>query len=86
MAGYQHQIPDDIDWPRPQKAHLTREEAHQKLDVLSIRTGTLAKRAGDSPPVQMRLLPKESPHIPGYDIAGICIPAKEAGGDYYDFM
>ena len=36
--------------------------------------------------VQMRLLPKESPSIPGCDIAGICIPAKEVGGDYYDFI
>lgn len=36
--------------------------------------------------VQLSLLPKENPHIPGYDIAGISIPAKEAGGDYYDFV
>ena len=36
--------------------------------------------------VQMKLLPKESPKIPGVDIAGYCIPAKEVGGDYYDFM
>ena len=36
--------------------------------------------------VQMRLLPKTSPQIPGYDIAGICIPAKEVGGDYFDFI
>lgn len=36
--------------------------------------------------VQMRLLPKESPKFPGFDIAGICIPAKEVGGDYYDYI
>ena len=36
--------------------------------------------------VQMRLLPMENPTLPGYDIAGVCIPAEEIGGDYYDFI
>ena len=36
--------------------------------------------------VQMSLLPKGSPRISGFDIAGICIPAEEVGGDYYDFI
>ncbi len=36
--------------------------------------------------IQMNLLPKEDPHIAGYDIVGKSIPAKEVGGDYYDFI
>lgn len=36
--------------------------------------------------VQMSLLPKTDPVLEGYDIAGICIPAQEVGGDYYDFV
>jgi sigma-B regulation protein RsbU (phosphoserine phosphatase) len=36
--------------------------------------------------VQMSLLPKTNPLLPGYDIAGICVPALEVGGDYYDFV
>jgi sigma-B regulation protein RsbU (phosphoserine phosphatase) len=36
--------------------------------------------------MQMRLLPKESPDIPGFEIAGVSNPAKEVGGDYYDFI
>lgn len=35
---------------------------------------------------QSRLFPGEPPHIPGYDIDGICIPANEIGGDYYDYF
>jgi sigma-B regulation protein RsbU (phosphoserine phosphatase) len=35
---------------------------------------------------QSRLFPGEPPHIKGYDIAGICLPAEEIGGDYYDFI
>lgn len=36
--------------------------------------------------VQLSLLPKEQPQITGYDVASLSIPAKEAGGDYYDFV
>ena len=36
--------------------------------------------------VQVSLLPKSQPEVGGFDIAGICIPAKEVGGDYYDFV
>jgi sigma-B regulation protein RsbU (phosphoserine phosphatase) len=36
--------------------------------------------------IQLNLLPKANPQIEGYDIAGKSIPAKEVGGDYYDFI
>jgi hypothetical protein len=36
--------------------------------------------------VQLSLLPKEQPDVKGYDIAGLSIPAVEAGGDYFDFV
>jgi sigma-B regulation protein RsbU (phosphoserine phosphatase) len=36
--------------------------------------------------IQTNLLPKEAPLLPGYDIAGRSLPAKEVGGDYFDFL
>jgi serine phosphatase RsbU (regulator of sigma subunit) len=36
--------------------------------------------------VQMRLLPDDIPIVKGYAIAALCEPAKEVGGDYYDFI
>lgn len=36
--------------------------------------------------VQLGLLPKEQPTLTGFDIAGICLPAQEVGGDYFDFI
>jgi serine phosphatase RsbU (regulator of sigma subunit) len=36
--------------------------------------------------VQSNLLPALAPDIEGYDIAGICIPTFEIGGDYYDYI
>lgn len=36
--------------------------------------------------VQMSLIPKKLPDIPGYEFAACTIPAKEVGGDLYDFQ
>ena len=36
--------------------------------------------------LQLRLLPEKNPSVEGYTIQGFCLPAKEVGGDYYDFI
>jgi len=36
--------------------------------------------------VQQRLFPQSCPQIPGLDYCGACRPAREVGGDYYDFL
>jgi sigma-B regulation protein RsbU (phosphoserine phosphatase) len=36
--------------------------------------------------IQNRLLPKASPAIDGFDIAGVSYTAREVGGDYFDFI
>jgi serine phosphatase RsbU (regulator of sigma subunit) len=36
--------------------------------------------------VQLKLLPKEKPRLSRGDLAGFCLPAKEVGGDYYDYI
>jgi PAS domain S-box-containing protein len=36
--------------------------------------------------IQQHLFPKESPSVPGFDIAGASFPAEAAGGDYYDYL
>ena len=36
--------------------------------------------------VQLTFLPRNNPKIPNLDIATLCLPAKEVGGDYYDFI
>ncbi|MBN2012822.1 PP2C family protein-serine/threonine phosphatase [candidate division KSB1 bacterium] len=46
----------------------------------------MAKELEIAKKVQMSLLPKDSPHFPGLDCSAICIPAREVGGDYYDFV
>lgn len=36
--------------------------------------------------IQMRFLPHTAPNFPQLDIASICRPAMEVGGDYFDFV
>ena len=36
--------------------------------------------------IQVNLLPQKTPSIRGYDIMGKSIPAKDVGGDYFDFI
>ncbi len=36
--------------------------------------------------IQQNLLPKKIPEILGYEAVGVSIPAKNVGGDYYDFI
>jgi sigma-B regulation protein RsbU (phosphoserine phosphatase) len=36
--------------------------------------------------IQMDLLPKKTPTVPGYDVAGRSVPAQVVGGDYFDFI
>jgi serine phosphatase RsbU (regulator of sigma subunit)/HAMP domain-containing protein len=36
--------------------------------------------------VQRRLLPDKMPQLEGLQLDGICLPAQEVGGDYYDFF
>jgi sigma-B regulation protein RsbU (phosphoserine phosphatase) len=36
--------------------------------------------------IQLRLLPDQSPAIPGFAVNGLCVPCHEVGGDWYDYI
>ncbi len=36
--------------------------------------------------MQLSLMPTEDPHVEGYDVAGLCIPAQNVGGDHFDYV
>ena len=35
--------------------------------------------------VQAQLLPASAPDVPGYAFAGVCLPARQVGGDFFDW-
>ena len=61
-----------LDYRRAYDADVALQVTHEKLRV--------ARN------VQQGLLPKCSPEIAGYDIAGHYLPADMVGGDYYDYI
>ncbi len=36
--------------------------------------------------IQLSFLPRIIPHVPGFEIAAVSVPAKEVGGDFYDII
>ncbi len=55
--------------------------AEQERSLFSMQEqGRLASQ------IQLELLPKKVPEIPGYDIAGKSMAAQTVGGDYFDFI
>ncbi len=60
-------------------AALTEAETRRKLDRIEYDLKVART-------IQMGLLPKSPPTVPGYDIAGFSEPADQTGGDYYDWI
>ncbi|GEM_PF-330278 len=56
-----------------------------KLHEQLVEQHKLAREMEIARSIQMNLLPKAYPDLPGYDISAMSLPAKQVGGDYYDF-
>lgn len=54
---------------------------HRRLKTVRIRAEL--QTAHDA---QMSIMPQNDPKIHGFDISGICAPANEVGGDFFDYM
>jgi CheY-like chemotaxis protein len=48
--------------------------------------GELGRELRSASEVQRRLLPQAGPLVPGLDYAGVCLPARIIGGDYFDYF
>jgi PAS domain S-box-containing protein len=57
---------------KQQQETQERERIEQELQVARL--------------IQQTLLPKSLPGLPGYDVAAYYQPAREVGGDFYDFL
>lgn len=67
-----------------QEAKLRAEAAELEARVARAENERKQKEMQVASSIQQRVLPQELPRLPGYEIAGINLPADEIGGDYYD--
>ena len=73
LAGYAAPAVRVAQLVQQQKAEVQeRSRLEQELKVATL--------------IQQQFLPKELPHLPGWDVAAYYQPAREVGGDFYDFI
>ena len=74
-----------------EKAELqARVENLLRARQLSLQNAALRRRLEEelrrAAEVQAELLPREAPALPGFELAACCVPAREVGGDFYDWQ
>jgi serine phosphatase RsbU (regulator of sigma subunit) len=78
--------PDDLDV----LASLAEQAARAIEQALAhedrVRREKLRRDLDVARQVQQGMLPKQPPEIPGYDIFDFYSPARQVGGDYYDYV
>jgi len=72
------------------RADDTEGQLHFVLESIRTAVGLKLRQAGledqlrQARQIQMSLLPRQLPDLPGFEIAAVSIPAEEVGGDVYD--
>ncbi len=63
-----------------------RKQAEEALRQSEMRRYQLQAELVCAAEVQAKLLPRRSPVIPGFEISAGCFPARQVGGDFYDWQ
>jgi phosphoserine phosphatase RsbU/P len=58
----------------------------QKIADLEKENQALVEKLCRAAEIQSSMIPEDIPQMPGYDLSAVMIPAKEAGGDFYDVV
>lgn len=64
-------------------AMLSSEQLARSLRATADETGLDLAHGGE---VQQNLMPRTSPNVPGYEVAGACVPSGGLSGDFFDWQ
>lgn len=67
------------------RLELSRQNALLRAE-LDEKGRQLASELARAAEVQSELLPRDTPKLPGFELAARCLPAREVGGDFYDWQ
>jgi phosphoserine phosphatase RsbU/P len=59
---------------------------HARLALVEQSEKLMESELAQASEIQRNLLPTEAPVVEGYEIAGLNLPCRTIGGDYYDFL
>jgi serine phosphatase RsbU (regulator of sigma subunit)/ligand-binding sensor domain-containing protein len=71
--------------PDPRNHRIIQLEEHIHQQELA-ELERVHQELEDARQIQLSLLPKESPQMAGYEIAGTSLPAREVSGDFYTYL
>jgi phosphoserine phosphatase RsbU/P len=63
-----------------------RKKAQNALRESEMRRYQMQLELKYAAEIQAKLLPRSYPLIPGFDVAALCLPAKQVGGDFFDWQ
>lgn len=63
-----------------------RKKAEEALRQSEMRRYQFLVELKYAAEIQSKLLPRSYPNIPGFEIAAQCLPAKQVGGDFFDWQ
>ena len=78
--------PDDLDLLTVLANVAAIRIENQRLAVVEAQKLMISRDLEQAAAIQRRLLPREAPVVPGYEIAGHNLPCQTVGGDYFDFF
>ena len=78
--------PDDLDLLTVLANVAAIRIENERLAVVELQKQVISRELEQAAGIQRRLLPREAPIVPGYEIAGHNLPCQTVGGDYFDFF
>lgn len=68
------------------QARIALEKLEKEAEITRLKAVRMEHELQIAQTVQMSLLPRQAPTVAGLQIASFCLPALEAGGDYFDYF
>jgi len=78
--------PDDLDLLTVLANVAAIRIENQRLALVEHQKQLISRDLEQAAEIQRRLLPREAPIVPGYELAGHNLPCRTVGGDYFDFF
>lgn len=78
--------PDHLDLLNSIAANAAIAIENARLYQVAVEKGRMERELQLAREVQTRLLPRDLPHLVGWDFAALWQPARETAGDFYDFI